>query len=228
MILADRSHAERVLARVAEQVQGLATPPVLLTVLVGGDEREKRFIQLKKVACERVGIVWRGVFLPAEATQAELDRACEGDADGIFVQLPLPAHLTPPPIPAARDIDGMLDHADFEPCTAAGALRVLRAHGVPFTRVRQRGARHYAADDIARLLDAAEGDDIVILASGQPVPASELATGATVIDLTGDLTGDPSHLGLVIPPRGCLGPLTIALLLENTLQARLRSCTPPT
>lgn len=200
--------ADRILEEIALAIPRLPRAPVLATVLVGGDARDRRYIKLKEDACRRVGMQWRGIFLPESVTQDELEAACRVEADGVFVQLPLPAGLSMP------DLEKDVDTA----CTAQGALMVLREAGVDMASYTVRGDRHYAARDIGRLLaaeGAVPGEAVVVLATGAPV--TDLPAGSSVVDLTGDLIGP--HQGFVIPPRGVLGPLTIALLLRNTLDA---------
>ncbi len=87
------------------------------------------------------------------------------------------------------------------------------------------------ADLTAELLRA----QVVIAAIGRPelVRGAQLAAGATVIDVginrraDGSLVGDVAfaeteHVGAISPVPGGVGPLTIACLLENTIEAARR------
>lgn len=87
------------------------------------------------------------------------------------------------------------------------------------------------ADLTAELLRA----QVVIAAIGRPelVRGAQLAAGATVIDVginrrpDGSLVGDVAfaeteHVAAITPVPGGVGPLTIACLLENTLEAARR------
>jgi methylenetetrahydrofolate dehydrogenase (NADP+)/methenyltetrahydrofolate cyclohydrolase len=88
---------------------------------------------------------------------------------------------------------------------------------------------HSRTRDIAALCREA---DVVVAATGvaRMVKADWIRPGAAVIDvgvsvIDGKLVGDidleevSKVAGLVTPPRGGVGPLTITMLLKNTLQA---------
>ncbi|HRC58792.1 MAG: bifunctional 5,10-methylenetetrahydrofolate dehydrogenase/5,10-methenyltetrahydrofolate cyclohydrolase [Myxococcales bacterium] len=91
---------------------------------------------------------------------------------------------------------------------------------------------HSRTRDLAQELARAE---IVIAAVGRPemIRGADLAAGATVIDVginrrpDGSLVGDVAfaeteHVGAISPVPGGVGPLTIACLLENTVEAAAR------
>ena len=83
------------------------------------------------------------------------------------------------------------------------------------------------------LADKARKADILVVAIGRAefVPGDWVKEGAIVIDVgmnrneTGKLVGDvdfagaSQHAGWITPVPGGVGPMTIATLLENTLQA---------
>jgi methylenetetrahydrofolate dehydrogenase (NADP+) / methenyltetrahydrofolate cyclohydrolase len=95
---------------------------------------------------------------------------------------------------------------------------------------------HSKTRDIASITKQA---DIIISAAGKPdmVTADMVKPGATVIDVgtnhvNGKLRGDVdfeavrSIAGAITPVPGGVGPMTIASLMENTLEAALSRCKP--
>jgi len=100
---------------------------------------------------------------------------------------------------------------------------------------------HSHTQNLSRLVRAA---DIVVAAAGHPhlIPGGDIAPGAVVIDAgynpgnIGDVDVDHTrtHASLITPVPGGVGPMTIAVLLEQTVAAALtqlvrqrqRSATP--
>jgi methylenetetrahydrofolate dehydrogenase (NADP+)/methenyltetrahydrofolate cyclohydrolase len=129
----------------------------------------------------------------------------------------------------------VLDQYDI-PLEGAHAVVIGRSDivGKPVSMLlQQRNATvtmcHSRTRDIAALCREA---DVVVAATGvaRMVKADWIRPGAAVIDvgvsvIDGKLVGDidlegvSTVAGLVTPPRGGVGPLTITMLLKNTLQA---------
>ena len=125
-------------------------PPRLVVVLVGDMAASASYVKSKAAAAARVGIDAEVVRVPATAdTQAlvalvkSIAREEQGPADGILVQLPLPAHVDTvavlDAVPPDRDVDGFhpenagllsQGRARFIPCTAAGVQRMLLDAGI--------------------------------------------------------------------------------------------------
>jgi len=279
-----RELAARIEADLTERVRAFTTaagrPPRLVVVLVGNVAASGSYVKSKAAAAGRVGIDAEVVHVPESASTAELvalvsaiGRDERGPADGILVQLPLPAHVDAvavlDAVPPDQDVDGF--HPEnagllsqgrprFIPCTAAGVQRMLVDAGIE-TRGRHavivgrsdivgkplalllagRGPGgdatvslcHSRTADLAALTRQA---DILIAAVGSPrlITADMIKTGATVIDvginrieeegrsrLVGDVDHDPvaAVAGALSPVPGGVGPLTVVMLLENTLRA---------
>lgn len=73
--------------------------PGLAGILVGEDPGSATYIGLKSKACEEIGVAEMMCHLPADLSEAELFANIERlnrdpNVHGIFIQLPLPAHLT--------------------------------------------------------------------------------------------------------------------------------------
>ncbi|HHX2497163.1 TPA: bifunctional methylenetetrahydrofolate dehydrogenase/methenyltetrahydrofolate cyclohydrolase FolD [Neisseria subflava] len=131
----------------ARQEKGLHTP-CLAVVLVGDDPASAVYVRNKKLACQKSGIESRSYELPSETTQDDLLKLVDelnGDpaADGILVQLPLPAHIDSQAvlerIEPHKDVDGfhpynvgrlVVKMPLMRPCTPKGVMTLLEAYGI--------------------------------------------------------------------------------------------------
>jgi methylenetetrahydrofolate dehydrogenase (NADP+) / methenyltetrahydrofolate cyclohydrolase len=123
--------------------------PGLGTLLVGDDPGSRSYVRAKHRDCAKVGIASLQRELPADATQADVERAIdELNADpactGFIVQLPLPRGLDAGAalerLDPAKDADGLhpvnlgrlvLSERGALPCTPRGIVELLRRFGVP-------------------------------------------------------------------------------------------------
>src|SRR6266545_1502857 len=215
--LAARLRAE--LATEAERLAEAGRRPGLAAVLVGDDQAAHIYVGAKQRAAAATGVESRRVALPAAASQAQVeDAVAELNADpavhGIIVQRPLPHGLDPvrvqEAIDPAKDVDclhpwneGRLLRGDpeFTPCTPAGIVELLRHERVP------------------------------VAAAGRPamITPDMVKPGAAVVDLGnhrigGSLVGDVAPevaevAGALTPVPGGVGPMTVAMLLANTVRA---------
>lgn len=268
--------------RVGRFVQSAGRPPRLVVVLVGDMAASASYVKSKAAAARRVGIDADVITVSASVSTAQLvdlvttiGRDERGPADGILVQLPLPAHVDAvavlDAVPPARDVDGF--HPEnagllsqgrprFVPCTAAGVCRMLTDAGIE-TAGRHAvivgrsdivgkplalllAGRGPSGDATVTLCHSRSGNlatwtrqaDILVAAVGRPrlIKADMVKPGAVVIDVginrieeqgRSRLVGDVDHdavadvAGALSPVPGGVGPLTVAMLLENTLQAAL-------
>jgi len=122
--------------------------PGLATVLVGDDPASATYVRNKRAACAQCGIDSIAHELPASTTTHELLALVQAlnarpDADGILVQLPLPAHvdaaLILDAVDPAKDVDGLhpVNQArliggqpGLRPCTPLGVMRLLDTAGI--------------------------------------------------------------------------------------------------
>ncbi|MEZ0165140.1 bifunctional 5,10-methylenetetrahydrofolate dehydrogenase/5,10-methenyltetrahydrofolate cyclohydrolase [Kineococcus sp. LSe6-4] len=230
------AEALRVRDEVAAGVTALTAeggpPPGLATVLIGDDPASQVYIRSKRRACTAAGMVDLHQHLPADVSQeaaaALLDRlAADPAVSGILLRLPVPGHLDAEAllgrIPAAKDVDGLTT-------TNAGLL----AQGRPMAQLLlQRDATvtpcHSRTRELAAVCRRA---DVLVVAAGIPrlIGADAVKPGAVVVDVgmhrvDGALVGDvdaeavSASAGALTPVRGGVGPMTIALLLSNTLDA---------
>ncbi|GIF69055.1 bifunctional protein FolD [Asanoa ishikariensis] len=144
--------AESILSEVSDRVRVLrdkGVTPALATILVGDDDASAGYIRIKQRQAADLGFVSPHAHLPADTTQAELERViAEFSADsavhGLLVQHPVPGHLDYDVALNAmdpdKDVDGMhpvnmgrlaLGLPGPLPCTPAGIEALLAFHEIP-------------------------------------------------------------------------------------------------
>jgi methylenetetrahydrofolate dehydrogenase (NADP+)/methenyltetrahydrofolate cyclohydrolase len=142
----------------------------------------------------------------------------------------------------------------LRPCTPSGIMELLRRHDVPIQGAEAVvvGRSDLVGRPVSALLLAANATvtvchsktrdlgevcrraDILVAAVGRPglVKGEWIKPGATVIDV-GSPKGDvefeaaAEHAGLITPVPGGVGPMTIAMLLRNTLLAARAAAEEP-
>jgi methylenetetrahydrofolate dehydrogenase (NADP+)/methenyltetrahydrofolate cyclohydrolase len=151
-ILDGKATATAVKAELATRVASLTKQgihPGLGTILVGEDPGSHAYVGGKHRDCAEVGIASIRRDLPADATQADVEKAVAELNDdpactGYIIQLPLPKGLDPHPVLAQmspdKDADGLhpmnlgrlvLGEDAPLPCTPRGIVELLRRYDVP-------------------------------------------------------------------------------------------------
>lgn len=151
-VLDGRATKDAIFAELTGRVEALTErglTPGLATVLVGDDPGSHSYVRSKHRDSAQVGVTSIRRDLPADTTQAELEKVVdELNADpactGYIVQLPLPKHLDTGAIleriDPAKDADGLapislgrlvLNEKAPLPCTPRGIVEVLRRYDVP-------------------------------------------------------------------------------------------------
>jgi methylenetetrahydrofolate dehydrogenase (NADP+) / methenyltetrahydrofolate cyclohydrolase len=142
----------------------------------------------------------------------------------------------------------------LRPCTPSGVMELLRRHEVPLEGAEAVvvGRSDLVGRPVSSLLlhanatvtvchsrtrDLAEvcrRADVLVAAVGQPrlIQGDWIKPGATVIDVgspVGDVDYEPAaeRAGLITPVPGGVGPMTIAMLLRNTLLAAQAAAQQP-
>jgi methylenetetrahydrofolate dehydrogenase (NADP+) / methenyltetrahydrofolate cyclohydrolase len=142
----------------------------------------------------------------------------------------------------------------LRPCTPSGIMELLRRHGVPLQGAEAVvvGRSDLVGRPVSALLLAANATvtvchsktrdlaevcrraDILVAAVGRPglIQGDWVKPGATVIDVgspVGDVEFEPAaeRAGLITPVPGGVGPMTIAMLLRNTLLAAQAAAEQP-
>ena len=227
--------AERALALKARGIT-----PGLAVVLVGDNPASQVYVRNKVKACHEAGLHSVLEQYPAELSETELlarVHALNNDPaiHGILVQLPLPAHIDAQKvieaISPAKDVDGfhmasagalMTGMPGFWPCTPYGCMKMLESIGYDL-----RG-KHAVV--IGRSNIVGKPMALMLLAQDAMVKP-----GAVVLDVgmnrndEGKLCGDVDFDGVkavashITPVPGGVGPMTITMLLVNTLEAAERS-----
>lgn len=266
--------AQKLRAEMADEIRGLVASghraPCLAVVLVGDDAASRSYIKGKQRACKSIGMDSVEHLLPAETSQEDLlgliaQLNADDGVDGILVQLPLPAHISPQVVAAAvdpaKDADALHPNtsgrllagtADIVSCTPLGVMAVLAEHGVKLEGAHAVviGRSDIVGKPVALLLQQANATvtmchsrtknlpelcrmaDVLVSAVGRPrmVKGDWIKPGAAVMDVgvtevDGKLVGDvdfEAALGvasLITPSRRGIGPMTITMLLRNTLHA---------
>ncbi|MBF7017446.1 bifunctional methylenetetrahydrofolate dehydrogenase/methenyltetrahydrofolate cyclohydrolase FolD [Staphylococcus durrellii] len=260
--------------KLKEQVESLKEQgytPKLSVILVGNDGASQSYVNSKKKAAEKLGMISEIVHLDESTSEEEvlneLKRLNEDDSvSGILVQVPLPKQVSEQKIIESinpeKDVDGFhptnigklyIDEQTFVPCTPLGIMELLshadieiegkeaviigRSHivGQPvYKLLLQKNATvtimHSKTKDMNSHLKNA---DIIVSAVGRPgiVSKDDVKEGAVVIDVgntpdeNGKLKGDVDYedvkeiAGAITPVPGGVGPMTITMVLNNTLLA---------
>lgn len=260
--------------KLKEQVESLKEQgytPKLSVILVGNDGASQSYVNSKKKAAEKLGMISEIVHLDESTSEEEvlneLKRLNEDDSvSGILVQVPLPKQVSEQKIIESinpeKDVDGFhptnigklyIDEQTFVPCTPLGIMELLshadieiegkeaviigRSHivGQPvYKLLLQKNATvtimHSKTKDMNSHLKNA---DIIVSAVGRPgiVSKDDVKEGAVVIDVgntpdeNGKLKGDADYedvkeiAGAITPVPGGVGPMTITMVLNNTLLA---------
>lgn len=252
--------------------------PNLAVVLVGEDPASLTYVKQKKKSSAELGFGFELHSLPDPASLKTVTDQfsilnSQLSVDGLILQLPLPAALSPftdvllGAVEPTKDVDGLTPHSPFTPPTALAVLHVLdsagvrtegaqavvlgrgRTSGAPVAKwLTKKGAVVsviHSQTPLSIVQSQLSNADIIVSCVGQPnlIKGEMIKEGAAVIGvglsklpatnyqlptICGDLDL-PSLMGraaLVTPTPGGIGPLTVAFLLQNLLQAaRKRSKT---
>ena len=264
---------DETVAKIKATIAAAGNPKICLaTVLIGDDPPSHIYVANKHKKAQEAGMVSKGLQLPADATQAQVEKAvselvADKTVHGILVQLPLPKHINTEAVlallPVEKDVDGLTERSlgrlvrdlpGHVPCTPLGVVRILQRYKIETVGKRvvvigrsalvglpqmlllvRRGAdatvtvAHKSTKDMIAVCREA---DIIIAAAGaaRMITAAHVKPGATVIDvgvtrinnkIVGDVDFDAVQAiaGAITPMPGGTGPMTIACLLENTLEA---------
>ena len=264
---------DETVAKIKATIAAAGNPKICLaTVLIGDDPPSHIYVANKHKKAQEAGMVSKGLQLPADATQAQVENAvselvADKTVHGILVQLPLPKHINTEAVlallPVEKDVDGLTERSlgrlvrdlpGHVPCTPLGVVRILQRYNIETVGKRvvvigrsalvglpqmlllvRRGAdatvtvAHKSTKD---MIEVCRESDIIIAAAGaaRMITAAHVKPGATVIDvgvtrinnkIVGDVDFDAVQAvaGAITPMPGGTGPMTIACLLENTLEA---------
>lgn len=246
--------------------------PGLAVIIAGEDPSSRIYVNLKKKACEEVGMLSKEYSLEENVTEQTIKELIQelnnnGNIHGILLQLPLPKHLNEKKlleeISPEKDVDGihpvsagklLLGQDGFVSCTPAGVMEMLKEYNIEIEGkecviigrsnivgkpqfhllLKENGTVticHSKTKDLARICRQA---DILVAAIGKSefIKGNMIKDGAVVIDVgvnrdlsTNKIKGDVEFVSAsqkasyITPVPGGIGPMTIAMLLKNTLKA---------
>lgn len=156
----------------AQKLQRQGITPCLAVVLVGNDPASMVYVNNKKKACEKVGILSRSYELPEDTEEKDLLALVEqlnmdNSVHGVLVQLPLPPQIDEEKViltvDPKKDVDcfhplnvGLLHTGQkgFLPCTPAGVLELIErsGHTIEGKRCVVIGRSHNVGKPTAMLL----------------------------------------------------------------------------
>ena len=231
----------------AEKLKAQGINVGLAVVIVGNNQASRVYVNNKKKACAEVGFESFEYALPEETTQDELlalvkKLNSDSRVNGILVQLPLPAQIDENAIINAispeKDVDAfhpqnvghiMIGDYAFLPCTPAGVMELIAETGIDVCGKKcvVIGRSNIVGKPMAMLLLHKNGT----VGKAGFVTADMIKEGSVVIDVgmnrntEGKLCGDvdfegcKDKAGYITPVPGGVGPMTIAMLMKNTLTA---------
>lgn len=179
------------------------------------------------------------------ATIEKLNR--ESSVSGIIVQLPLPDQLDTDAILNAidlkKDVDGLRSGTPYLPPTVAAIMQLFESYDIALTdkkitvvgkgklvgapllsELKKLGLDVEACDEWTDdLVGKTVAADILISATGDPgiIKPEMVKEGAIVIDVDEDVEYEAvaPKTSYITPQRGAVGPLTVAFLLSNVIEA---------
>ncbi|MBO1208952.1 bifunctional methylenetetrahydrofolate dehydrogenase/methenyltetrahydrofolate cyclohydrolase FolD [Mammaliicoccus sciuri] len=245
--------------------------PKLTVILVGNDGASQSYVNSKKKAAEKIGMISEIVHMDESSTEeevlSELDRLNNDDSvSGILVQVPLPKQVSEAKVLEAinpdKDVDGFnpinigrlyTGERTFIPCTPLGIMEILKHADIDLKgkNVAVIGRSHIVGQPVSKLLtdqdatvtllhskstnteEVLKQADVIVSAVGRVhlVTKDLVKPGAVIIDVgntpdeNGKLKGDvdleavKEVASAITPVPGGVGPLTITMVLNNTLLA---------
>ena len=156
----------------AQKLQRQGITPCLAVVLVGNDPASMVYVNNKKKACEKVGILSRSYELPEDTEEKDLLALVEqlnmdNSVHGVLVQLPLPPQIDEEKVILAidpkKDVDcfhplnvGLVQTGQkgVVPCTPAGVMELIErsGHTIEGKRCVVIGRSHNVGKPTAMLL----------------------------------------------------------------------------
>lgn len=148
MILDGKKVSQLLLKNMQQEVERFSVKPKVVDILIGNNDASKLYVQNKRKACEKVGIIFEEFNFSENATEKDI-LACikklnnDKSVDAILVQLPLPnkfnAKIIINTINPSKDVDGLTDYNQLRlfcnenaiiPCTPKGILKLLKSYNI--------------------------------------------------------------------------------------------------
>lgn len=171
----------------------------------------------------------------------------EETVSGIIIQLPLPEHIDTDKVLKAvaleKDVDGLRPGTNFTPPTVQAIIELLHAYDIKVVdkKIVLVGEGRLVGGPLHRELkglnlditicDKSTSDlaactinaDILVSATGNEhlIQPSMVKEGAVIIDVDREVNFEAVYdkVGYITPQKGGVGPLTVAFLLSNVVEA---------
>ena len=268
-IINGKELSEKILENLKDEISQYDRKPEIVLINVEGDAASAIYINLKRKAAEKTGMISVVEILENNVSEEKLLEVIDkynndNNANGILVQLPLPEHINTKNIldriKPEKDVDGF-HYANIGkitqgripyayPCTPLGIIKLLEEYNIEIEGknvviigrsnivgkplglmlLNKNATVTYAHSKTKNLKEVTQNADILISATGQPhlVTKDMVKQDAIVIDvgiskINGKLIGDidfenvAPKTSFITPVPGGVGPMTIAMLLSNTL-----------
>ncbi|XP_057583491.1 bifunctional methylenetetrahydrofolate dehydrogenase/cyclohydrolase 2, mitochondrial isoform X3 [Hippopotamus amphibius kiboko] len=218
--------------------------PHLSIILVGDNPASHTYVRKKIKAAAAVGICSEIILKPKDVSQEELlDITDQLNMDprisGILVQLPLPDHVDERTvcngIAPEKDVDGFhiinigrlcLDQHSLIPATASAVWEIIRRTGIETfgKNVVVAGRSKNVGMPIAMLLHTdgeheRPGGDATVTIAHRYTPKEQLKIHTLMADVIIVAAAVKKKASFITPVPGGVGPMTVAMLLKNTLLA---------
>ncbi|MGK9045110.1 bifunctional methylenetetrahydrofolate dehydrogenase/methenyltetrahydrofolate cyclohydrolase FolD [Mammaliicoccus vitulinus] len=273
-ILDGREIAKAYRAGLQSEVERLKTHnivPKLSVILVGNDGASQSYVNSKKKAAEKIGMISEIIHMDESSTEEEVLNELErlnndNSVSGILVQVPLPKQVSEAKVLETinpdKDVDGFnpinigrlyTGERTFIPCTPLGIMEIIKHADIDLKgkNVAVIGRSHIVGQPVSKLLtdqdatvtllhskstnteEVLKQADVIVSAVGRVhlVTKDLVKPGAVIVDVgntpgeDGKLKGDVDFeavkevAGAITPVPGGVGPLTITMVLNNTLLA---------
>ncbi len=269
-IIDGRSIAKDIQKEIGVEIRQKSLEPNLAVILIGEDPASNLYVNLKKKACQKVGIEFHEYLMIKDVSEEHVLETIDflnkdKHTDAILIQLPLPKHLNTDKIIEAIDInkdaDGfhpkniekILDNKNtFVPGLPLGIIKLLEATKEdlknkealiisksdvfykPLKKLLEDKNIHtkIIKPSITNLSELSKEADILIAAIGNPffIKKEMVKKNSIIIDIGTNkidqkhIVGDVDYTDVfekvshITPVPGGVGPMTVAMLLYNTLK----------
>lgn len=260
-----RSIAKQIYQEITTTVSRLDRTPKLTAITCAPNFETQKYLKLKQLKAQSVGIELTVVELPKTATTASMAeevQAITTQTDGIVIQLPIPPTIDRDSIlslvPVTQDPDGFSYGVSNEAClppVVGAVVAIAQAYEISFfdKQIVILGGGRLVGKPMAQYLHncgitplvfsapspkqalALKQADIIITGIGQPeyLAPDMVKDGVVIFDAGtsedgGELRGDvhpdvASKATLLTPVPGGIGPVTIAVLLQNLVSLVLNN-----
>src|SRR5512136_1272602 len=227
---------EEVAATVTQRTAAGKPKPTLATVLVGDRPDSAAYVASKGKACQELGMGSISEHLPADATQEQVEALvkrlnADPTVSGILVQLPMPSQINEERVLSLinieKDVDGFSPlnigrlaqkgrDPLFVPCTPFGCIYLLEKVGVKIEGANAvvLGRSNIVGMPAALLLIGKNATVTVCHSRTRDLPGAVRQADILIAAI-----GKTEMAGFITPVPGGVGPMTIAMLMKNTLRA---------